>query len=128
MYEDHMMLGAAMLFWALVETDQQAADSFFLDAVTYYRDSSELQERCGLPLASWDAPCPHAMLLLVQASGHYDSLFGILLRDFAEKHVGYETPNGNAVEARDGLMYASPLLLECSCDLHRCDMHHTEFS
>jgi hypothetical protein len=102
MYEEHLMLGAAMLFWATVETDPLAAKEYFTDAVTYYRSSPELQERCKVPLANWESPCPHAMLLLVQASGHYDSAFAIYLRDFAEAHVGLEGPHG--VAGKDGLM------------------------
>ena len=68
MTDDHLMFGAASLFWAHVATGGGAAAALphFSQAMTLYQGSRALRDRCGLRLANWDTPCAHAMLLLVQ--------------------------------------------------------------
>ena len=89
-----MMLAAAMLFHAHVPDNAVAARKYFEHAMRLYAGSQQLRDRCGILFSNWDTPCPHAMLLLVQGSGHYDSWFAIRLRDFAEQHIGFPDEQG----------------------------------
>jgi hypothetical protein len=106
MYQDHMFLGAAMLFWVHTGVDNAVAAVYFQQAMSQYQASKALRDRCGIPLVNWDTPCAHAMLLLVQGSGHYDSWFSVRLRDFAEQHVGFENDLKTEMVGANGLKCA----------------------
>ena len=66
MVEDHLMVGAATIFWALIETQPTVARAFGNQAMTLWQENRALRDRCNINLSNWDTPCAHAMLLLVQ--------------------------------------------------------------
>lgn len=117
-----MMLAAAFLFHAHVPTDPPTARLYFDHAMRLYAGSKALRDRCGVLFSNWDTPCPHAMLLLVQGSGAYDSWFAIRLRDFAEAHVGFPDESGRFPNEADSAIMCAPrggallpLVLICFC-------------
>jgi hypothetical protein len=101
-YEDNIFLAHATLFWATVGADDSAAAAHFDAAMKLYVASQDLRKRCGVPLSNWDAPCMHAMLLLVQGSGDYASWCACVLASCTGVRVpaacaSFSPPRGSRV-------------------------------
>lgn len=90
MLADHVFFAEASIFLASVATGDSASAHTYFEAAMYgYSTNVELQNRCQVTLANWDAPCALAMLMMVQGSGDYTSGFAIqLVREFADAHIG----------------------------------------